>query len=360
LHEADIILLLLSAEFMNSDYVRKFEMPAAIARHDKGESVVIPVHLKPFDYSAKAPFARLQSYPTHAKPVSAWPNRDEAYLTVVKGIRAVVERILDDRARQAQLRAEEERQKLLKLEEARRSYRAKAKELLSDGIIDTAERDTLDELREELDLPLEDAKRIEHEESAPYRKKGEAKEKYRKTLLKIVEEGPIDEKRRESLDLRMRDLGLNAEDVKCIEAEVFALAGSKNCAAEQAAREASERARQEAEARERAEAEQRAEAKRQAEAQARQAEARRQAAAEREAEAKRQEEARRQTEARQREEAERLAEARRQEEARQREALRPKPETPKPITRYCINCGAALNPANKFCIGCGVPATFGR
>lgn len=208
---AEVILLLLSADFIASDYIRKVEIPAAIDRHHRGEAVVIPVFLRKFDYSPNAPFAKLQGYPTHAVPVDAWPKRDEAYYTVVQGIRAVVERILADRQTRA-----------AKRQEARLRYRTKAKELLDDGVIDDVERDTLDELRDELALSAADIEQIEREESAPHRKKDAAKEKYRKTLVKVIGNGDqISDTIRASLDLRLRDLGLNAEDVERMETEVI-------------------------------------------------------------------------------------------------------------------------------------------
>src|SRR5450631_809735 len=185
---ADIILLLLSADFIDSEYVRDNEIPAAIARHERGEAVVIPVFLRRFDYSVHAPYAKLQGYPEGARPVALWENRDEAYYSVVKGIRLVADRILEGRERKAK-----------DLQQARLRYRTKAKELLADGVIDIAERDTLNELRETLKLSETDAEQIEREESEPHRKKDEAKEKYRKTLQKYAEaEYPFSDKTRES------------------------------------------------------------------------------------------------------------------------------------------------------------------
>lgn len=130
----------------------------------------------------------------------------------------MVERILEER-----------KQKGAELDDARLHYRTKARELFGDGSICNAERDTLDELRVELGLSQADADQIEREEGAPYTKKDAARDKYGNTLRKIVEEAfPIGDKHRESLDGRMRDLGLSAEDVKHIEAEIFAQAEAKH------------------------------------------------------------------------------------------------------------------------------------
>ena len=86
LDAADIVLLLISPDFVASDYCWSKEMTQAIRRHDAGQSLVIPVVLRPVDWSG-APFGRLQALPKDAKPVSVWPNRDLAWVDVVRGIR---------------------------------------------------------------------------------------------------------------------------------------------------------------------------------------------------------------------------------------------------------------------------------
>jgi hypothetical protein len=89
LGKADIILLLISADFLASDYCYDIEMKRALARHEAGEAIVIPVILRPVDWSG-APFAKLQCLPTHAVPVTSWANRDEAFRDVAEGIRHAI------------------------------------------------------------------------------------------------------------------------------------------------------------------------------------------------------------------------------------------------------------------------------
>ncbi len=89
LRSADVILLLVSADFMASDYIWGKELRVAMARHEAGEARVIPVVLRPVDWSA-APFARLQALPKDARPVVSWASRDEAFADVARGIRRVV------------------------------------------------------------------------------------------------------------------------------------------------------------------------------------------------------------------------------------------------------------------------------
>lgn len=88
---ADIVLLLVSPDFLASDYCYDREMAAAMERHEKGEAVVIPVVLRPCDWHP-APFGKLMATPADGKPITQWPDRDLAMLDVVKDIRRAAER----------------------------------------------------------------------------------------------------------------------------------------------------------------------------------------------------------------------------------------------------------------------------
>lgn len=91
LETADIFLLLISADFLSSEYCYSVEMTRALERHDQGSACVIPVILRPCDWHA-APFSRLQAVPRDGKPVVEHGLRDRAYLEVVVAVRRVVER----------------------------------------------------------------------------------------------------------------------------------------------------------------------------------------------------------------------------------------------------------------------------
>ncbi|MCA9423053.1 MAG: TIR domain-containing protein [Nitrospira sp.] len=89
---ADLVLLLVSADFINSDYIWGKELDVAMKRYASKEASVIPVMLRSVDIT-DAPFAALQGLPTDLRPVTSWPNRDEAWTDVAKGIRRTVEQI---------------------------------------------------------------------------------------------------------------------------------------------------------------------------------------------------------------------------------------------------------------------------
>ncbi|MEI7728057.1 MAG: COR domain-containing protein [Verrucomicrobiota bacterium] len=92
LNQADIILLLVSADFIASDYCYDLEMKRAMERHEKKEAVVIPVILRDCDWHC-APFSKLQALPKDGRPVKKWEDRDTAWTDVAKGIRRVAEEL---------------------------------------------------------------------------------------------------------------------------------------------------------------------------------------------------------------------------------------------------------------------------
>ncbi len=94
LNTADVILLLISPDFMASTYCYGIEVKHAMERHERGETRVIPIILRPV-YWQGAPFGKLQPLPTDGKPVKSryWHNLDEAFFNVAEGIRKVVQEL---------------------------------------------------------------------------------------------------------------------------------------------------------------------------------------------------------------------------------------------------------------------------
>jgi hypothetical protein len=92
LNSASLILLLISPDFLASDYCSGVEMQLALERHERGEAQVIPILLRPVDWKG-APFEQLQGLPRDMKPVTSWSNRDEAFRDIARGIRWTIERL---------------------------------------------------------------------------------------------------------------------------------------------------------------------------------------------------------------------------------------------------------------------------
>lgn len=92
LRRADIILLLVSSDFIASRYCYELEMTEALARHESKESVVIPVILRPCHWEG-LPFGKLQAATRNGKPAEKYPSLDDAFLEITKSIETVAKRL---------------------------------------------------------------------------------------------------------------------------------------------------------------------------------------------------------------------------------------------------------------------------
>jgi len=84
---AQVILFLISSDFLASDLAYD-DMDAALPRHERGEARVVPIIVRPCDW--RYPLGELQALPSHGKPVSMWPDLDEAWVEVVRGVRSIL------------------------------------------------------------------------------------------------------------------------------------------------------------------------------------------------------------------------------------------------------------------------------
>lgn len=87
LNSAGLILLLISADFIASDYCFGCELTRALERHARGEAAVVPIILRACDWQS-ASFGALQALPRDGQPVMdrrAWPTADDAWLDVARG-----------------------------------------------------------------------------------------------------------------------------------------------------------------------------------------------------------------------------------------------------------------------------------
>jgi hypothetical protein len=90
LESADLILMLISADFVASEYCYAREMTRTLERHDAKAARAISIICRPCDFHG-LPFARFVLLPTDAKAVSSWTDRDAAWVDVVRGIRRALE-----------------------------------------------------------------------------------------------------------------------------------------------------------------------------------------------------------------------------------------------------------------------------
>lgn len=95
---AQVVLLLVSDDFIASSYCYDQEMRRATERHAAGECRVIPVILRPVLWE-ETQFARFQVLPRGGVPVTTWTHADEALLDVARGVRTAIQDLLAQQAR---------------------------------------------------------------------------------------------------------------------------------------------------------------------------------------------------------------------------------------------------------------------
>lgn len=91
LERAELILFLVSPDFIDSDYCWGVEMTRALARHDAGEALVVPLIIRPVGDWQTAKFGRLQAL-LGGKAVTSWGDEDAAWAEVARELRRLVER----------------------------------------------------------------------------------------------------------------------------------------------------------------------------------------------------------------------------------------------------------------------------
>jgi TIR domain len=92
LETSDIILLLVSVDFINSKYCLGVELKRALERHVDKKSTVIPVIMRDCFWKIKG-LQHLQALPAEARPIANWPNKDAAYLDVATKIEEILNRL---------------------------------------------------------------------------------------------------------------------------------------------------------------------------------------------------------------------------------------------------------------------------
>ena len=91
LEVADLFLLLVSPDFIASDYCVEREMKRALERHAAGKARVVPIIVEECDWQAMGEFRQLKAVTTDGKAISEWANPNTAYLNVVQELRRIIE-----------------------------------------------------------------------------------------------------------------------------------------------------------------------------------------------------------------------------------------------------------------------------
>lgn len=90
LNEAEIILVLISPDFLASDYHHDVELTRALEKHAEKTALVIPIILRHSDWQ----FSKLKDLsplPTDGKPIATWEQPDEVWLDIAHELRKIVD-----------------------------------------------------------------------------------------------------------------------------------------------------------------------------------------------------------------------------------------------------------------------------
>lgn len=91
LENADIFLLLVSPDFIASDYCVGREMRRALERHKNGQARVVPIIVEPCDWKSMDNLCQLRAIPKDGRPISKWPNPNDAYLDIAQELRRIID-----------------------------------------------------------------------------------------------------------------------------------------------------------------------------------------------------------------------------------------------------------------------------
>ena len=117
LKTADIVLLLISDDFFDSDYIKSVELREALEGHARKENVVVPVILHYCLWDEHDEISKLQALPPDANPVYVerhWKKPDDGFNDVARGIVRIIK---DAETHNRRLRKQQRLQELA-LEEA--------------------------------------------------------------------------------------------------------------------------------------------------------------------------------------------------------------------------------------------------
>ncbi len=97
LEKANIVVLLISPDFMASEYCFKVEMEKALLKYAEKGYLVIPIVIRETPGWNKQAIGQMQALPKDAKPLDEWPNSDRFWGDVQRGLNRELERLLVSR-----------------------------------------------------------------------------------------------------------------------------------------------------------------------------------------------------------------------------------------------------------------------
>jgi len=229
LEHAEIILLFISVDFINSDYIEKTELQAALQRHRDGHATLIPIIVRPCHWAEYFDIGQFQALPSKARPIlsSHFPHLEEAFFEIASGVKKTAEDFLVKKIA-ADYRAEEEAiaQKEAVEKSDRQAAAAKLLKSKDEGAWKTASHTDDPEAYEDylrMGYTLHEAEaheRISELEAAAAKQRAEQKTKEKAAAAKKAKEEEEKRQHEEAKRKRLADLAaLAAEARRAKEAE---------------------------------------------------------------------------------------------------------------------------------------------
>ena len=125
LGEAEVILILVSVDFYNSEYIQDTEFRRAKERYDMGDALIVPILVRFCPWKSYDLIKDLQALPTGALSVDTWISKDQAFTDIAENLERLADELLERRA--AALYRQEEAEKKER-ERAGRETRARQRD----------------------------------------------------------------------------------------------------------------------------------------------------------------------------------------------------------------------------------------
>lgn len=106
LETADVLIFLVSPDFVNSDYINDVEIKKAIERYKIGQVAIVPIWIRPVLASDDF-LNKFQALPKDRKPISKWGDKDEAWVDVVTRLNQLFNKLNHTAADQPQVSTEQ-------------------------------------------------------------------------------------------------------------------------------------------------------------------------------------------------------------------------------------------------------------
>ncbi|PNC19690.1 hypothetical protein CXU22_01365 [Akkermansia muciniphila] len=92
IRNTDIMLLLVSVDFLNSDYCMSHEFKKALEKQNKeGNPIIIPIITRACDWKGIDEIKVLKALPTDGQSISSFRDPDQAYVEIVNSLRKIIE-----------------------------------------------------------------------------------------------------------------------------------------------------------------------------------------------------------------------------------------------------------------------------